>query len=125
MIPRKTYAIGSWRRWALDIDKCVRDFEDRFGVTPNVLLANNVTFQRINMAADKSHVGNAAGDDAPEHQYVDITGFAGADYVVAFAVSERLADRKFALMYDDDPDGGEPWPDEDNDELFEFMRAAE
>lgn len=122
MIPRKTYQIGTWRTWDKAIDRCVRDFEARFGVVPNVLLANNVTFQRINMAADKSHVGNAAGDDAPEHEYVDITGFAGPDYVVAFAVNERLADRKFALLYDEDPDGGEPWPDEDTDDTL--VRAA-
>lgn len=126
MIPRKTYRIGSWRTWDQAIDASVRDFESRFGVTPNVLLASTVTFNRINMAADKSHVGNAAGEDPPAHAYVDITGFAGHDYVLGFAVSERVQEKRFALLYDEDPDGGEPWPDEDTEGVSRTApRAAE
>lgn len=113
---RKTYRITNWRRWDAELEAAVFDFQAKTGGYPNVLLANPVTLNRINIAAMKAPIGeniDKPHEAKPSQEYTDLTCFAGKDYILMFAEYPKLQDTFFSLLDDPDPKGGEPWPDED------------
>jgi hypothetical protein len=114
MIIRRTYRIERWAEWGHEIHGFVQDFRRHFQVAPNLLLASEVTFARIDMAAAKGNIQNAEGEPALEGEYTPLSAFSGEDYELEFAMVTDLADREVSLIHDDDPDGGgEEVPDED------------
>lgn len=94
---RKTYRLQGWRGWDRRIDACARDFQAEFGVTPNLLVANGVTLRRMNVAADKARVGNAAGDAA--EGYVELRGFSAENYELLFVEEDEVPENSFALIH--------------------------
>lgn len=110
---RRSYEITSWRTWDDELHGFARDFKERFNVYPNVLLASSATHAHLDMAAKKQHVRGPGGERPDETTYTPLDSFAGPGYELAFCVDERLPGRKVSLIYDPDPGGGEPIPDED------------
>jgi hypothetical protein len=96
---RKTYRLRNWRGWDRHIDSCARDFLAEFGVAPNLLVANGVTLRRFNLAADKGHVGNKKGETPDAHTYVELQGFAAADYSLLFIEEDEVPENSFALIH--------------------------
>ncbi len=94
---RKTYRLQTWRGWDRRIDACARDFEAEFGVTPNLLVANNATLRRMNVAADKARVGNDKGEEPTG--YVELKGFATSDYELLFVQEDEVPENSFALIH--------------------------
>ena len=117
---RRTYEIKSWRTWDDEVHACACDFKSKFNVYPNVLLASSATLAHIDMAAKKKHVRGPDGERPDETTYAPLDSFSGPGYSLAFCVDERLAGRKLSLIYDPDPGGGLPVPDEDT-----AIRAAD
>lgn len=115
-IIRRTYVIQTWRNWDHEVNGFAVDFRNRFGMFPNVLLANEVTFNRVDMAAAKENIVGDEGQHPGEAEYVSLEGFNGQGYSLTFALDEKLPDLHVSLIYDADPDGdGEPVPEDDTD----------
>ena len=96
---RKTYRLRTWRGWDRHIDACARDFQAEFGVTPNLLVANRVTLRRFNLAADKGHLGNQKGEAPAPTSYVEVKGFAAANYSLLFIEEDEVPENSFALIH--------------------------
>jgi hypothetical protein len=93
---RMDCTITNWKSWDRFLDRCVQDFRKEFGASPDLLVANKVTFRRLNVAANKAHVRGKNGK-APE-SYVELKGFAGKDYSLHFAEEDDVLDNGFALI---------------------------
>lgn len=113
-ILRRTYTITRWADWDDEIHAAAEDFHTRFSVWPNILLASEVTQNRIDMAGKKDKLRGPNGETAPEHEYTPIGGFIGPEYELDFFIDDKLAAGSYSLLYDSDPgDDGEPVPEED------------
>lgn len=108
---RHTLHITHWRQWDREINRASLAFHHTFGCAPNILLANQITFQRIDMIANKQRLTNHDGALASPSQYCSVGGFNGDGYALDFCLDDTLADRCCVLLYDANPDGdGEPIP---------------
>ena len=96
---RKTYRLSRWRGWDRHIDACAREFAAEFGMAPNLLVANSVTLRRMNLAADRARVGNERGDTPEPLTYVELKGFATADYELLFVEEDEVPENSFALIH--------------------------
>ncbi len=113
-ILRRSYTIRRWVRWDDELHGFATEFQEVLGVFPNILLANEVTYARIDMAARKQHIRDDDGTTPQDGEHTPLGSFVGPDYVLEFAIDPRLGDARVSLIYDCDPDGGgEPVPDED------------
>ena len=125
-ILRETFQITRWARWDDESHAAVETFRELFSVAPNILLANETTLARIDMAAAKANVSNADGELAQEGEYTPLACFRGSDYELEFLIDEVLPTCRFSLIYDADPGGddGEPVPDEDTDDAAPRVRLV-
>lgn len=111
---RRSYRIEKWPSWDHELHGFVHDFRATLGISPNILLASEVTHARIDLVAKKANLVNPKGEHPEPAEYAALSGFAGPDYHLDFFVDQKLADRAVSLIYDSDPTGGgEPVPDED------------
>ena len=117
-ILRRTYSIAKWVGWDDEVHAAVQEFRVRFSLAPNILLTSEVTLARIDMAAKKKKLRGPNGEEAPEGEYTPISIFTGPDYELEFFVDDALPTRRFSLLWDDDPGGGDgdDVPDEDTDD---------
>lgn len=116
-IIRRTYRLLRWAGWDHQLHSFVEEFSARYAVAPNVLLANETTFARIDMAAQREHLVNDEGRQPDPGETATLTGFTGPDYHLMFALDEALTDLAISLIYDSDPDGGgESIPELDTDQ---------
>ena len=118
-ILRKTYAIRNWAKWDKTIYESAEDFKKKSGFYPNILLASPTTQQQIDMAANnpkgKAPSGKIQGPEGePAEGFASISGFVAGDLNLEFCIKEELPKGVFILVYDSDPDGGLPLPEEDN-----------
>ena len=119
---RRTFQIDRWEHWDHRIHAGVQDFRARFTVTPNILVANEITLARIDMAAAKANIRDRDGVPAEEGAYTPLDSFIGPDYRLDLCIDPNLPDASFSLIYDEDPDGGgEPVPDEDTPDPSEVL----
>ncbi len=116
-ILRRSYSITKWVGWDDQIHEAVQEFRARFSLAPNILLTSEVTLSRIDMASTKEKLQGPNGEPAPKDEYTPISIFTGPDYELEFFVDDALPTRRFSLLWDDDPGGGdgEDVPDEDTD----------
>jgi hypothetical protein len=86
----------SWRNWGTCVDRWVQEFHKLHGVYPDLLAANQVTFRRLNMAADKAHVRDKSGQSPAA--YAELKGFAGKNYSLHFVEEADIPDNEFSLI---------------------------
>ena len=100
--------------WADELDKNVHSFNAKYGYFPNLMLANSLTYTRIDLVANthQEKIRGQAGD-TPD-KFVGLTGFHGKDYELDWCVEDKLGDLEYVLIYDSDPNGGLPIPEEIN-----------
>lgn len=96
---RKTYKIANWRAWDKQVDACVRDFQAEFGRAPNLLAASPVMLRRMNLAANRAHVGKRSGEAADPSAYVELRGFVGPSYSLIFIEESDVPEGSFSLVY--------------------------
>lgn len=96
---RKTYRIANWRDWDKKVDACVREFQAEFGRAPNLLTASPVMLRRINLAANRAHVGKRSGESADPSTYVELKGFVGSSYSLIFIEETDVPEGSFSLVY--------------------------
>jgi hypothetical protein len=91
----------------------VKGFKERYGVFPGILLASTATYSRIDMIANargKEKLIGAAGQVAPEDEFISMSGFQGSGYTLDFCIDDGPGVDTVRLIYDSDPDGGLPVP---------------
>ena len=106
----KTNHFSDLNRWADELNAKVQSFKAEFGHFPNIMLANSITYSRIDLVAN-TKPKNIRGkkNDVPEN-FVGLSGFNGEGYSLDWCVEEELSDLEFILIFDTDPDGGLPLP---------------
>jgi hypothetical protein len=120
MILRKTYFISDWGLWDRTINEAVREFKLLTGVNPNILLANEETHALLDLAATHLGLENIYRETGQEQvrpqieEAILLGGFEGPDYRLEFCVDQALGRDVFSLIFDDNPEGGEPVPEADN-----------
>lgn len=125
MIQKKTFCIKSWKHWDDEINQAVQEFHGAFSLFPNICFANRITFNRIDIAANKKKIKDSAGNPAPQGQHCGLGVFVSTDYELDFCFDEKLPDKYFSLIYDSDPsDDGEPVPIEDTDLHYYFKKTG-
>ena len=112
-IIRRTYRFKSWKHWDDELHEAVMEFYSTFSIFPEILFANTRTLAWIDMAANRAKVEGPDGQTTKPSQSVKITEFNGPGYCISFCLKDDLKDREFILIWDSDPDGGEPLPVED------------
>ncbi|MDR1900703.1 MAG: hypothetical protein LBQ88_00270 [Treponema sp.] len=110
--------IADFSRWDDLINESAVSFRKEYRVYPNILLASNDTYRKIDIYAQKhpSSIVNA-GDDEPlgvsKEPYNGLECFIAADYSLEFCRDEELAPGAFTLIYDETPDfDGDPVEEE-------------
>jgi len=122
MIVRRTSAIRSWPAWDHEVNKAAEAFHAEFDLWPIVLLASSPTFARIDMIADKARYRDAEGAQPAADEYAALGSFSGEAYSLAFCIDERVSTGFFVLVFDDDPEGGEPVPVDDTPAVDALLR---
>lgn len=105
------YLVG----WDHQVHGQATAFKIRYGVYPNILLASSGTYSRIDMvvnARGREKLYNPQGENPPAESFISMNGFKGPGYELDFCVEEQLGLDTIKLIYDSDPGGGEPLPEE-------------
>ena len=116
----KIYSIkeGEWTKWADTLADAIMDFHNAYTYYPNILEANDHTFSQFdflaNVVPDERqrvvHEDDVTGIKRlpSETENILLRSFSFYDAAdLDFAVDNELADKKFRLVYDDEPDWDE------------------
>ena len=111
----KKYLFNNWNDWNHTIFESAEDFQEVYGYSPNILLANNYTFSQIDFIAN---INPDIGKDVSRED--DVTGvkefaleigedfgissFQSDHHDIAFCLDHDLLDKEFILIYDDEPE---------------------
>jgi hypothetical protein len=116
VIYTKVFTFKNLPNWDHQLNKWIQAFKKKFGVYPNIMLASSLTYSRIELvvnARSKEHLHNADGMNPSEGEFATMGGFRGVGYEVDFCMEESLAVDSVKLIYDSDPNGGLPLPEEE------------
>lgn len=121
--------ITDFKKWADILFLEITAFKDENGVYPNILIANESTYEKIDKEALKHReCMNWTGEGEPPEPD-GIGSFSTSDCTVDFCMDteNELKTDEFKLVYDDSPDfGGENISEELQKEkcVFEYKMAA-
>jgi hypothetical protein len=93
--------------WSHDLNRWVKQFKEVHGVYPNILLASDSTYARIDMVANtngRDNIRNPDGEIA--EKFASMSGFQGKGYSLDFCIDDRLDVDMVKLIFDSDPGGG-------------------
>jgi hypothetical protein len=110
------YTLNSLIHWDDQLNDWVEKFKRSKGYYPNILLASSATYSRIDMvinARGKDRVKGKDGKIAAKDEFISPCGFKGESYELMFCTEEQLGIDTVKLIYDSDPDGGVPIPEDD------------
>jgi hypothetical protein len=108
------FTFNSLLDWDDQIHSWVMKFKKKHSYYPNILLASSETYARIDMVANargKSKIKDSDGNKATS--FVSMSGFQGDGYSLDFCIEERLGVDTVKLIYDSDPEGGLPIPEDE------------
>ena len=114
-----SYTFNSMGQWDHQLNTWVKLFKKRHGYFPNILLASSATYSRIDLVANsrgKDQMQGPSGQTPSEEEFASMQGFKGNGYELDFCIEEQLGVDTVKLIYDSDPGGGLPIPEEDLDE---------
>ena len=119
MIRKETYKIETWKYWDDTIDNSVEKFYDSYNIYPNIIIAHEDTFIKIEMVVNsigKKYIKGMNGKVPDKGEFVRISSFSGESYELDFCLDNNVQYQFFTLIYDSDPDGGgEPLPYDSDD----------
>lgn len=118
---RKTFVLESFKGWDHQVNLAVSDFKNKFGCFPNLMMANEVTFKRIDIFADKEKVLGEEGETVNPGEYVRLGGFGSEDYQMDFCLDDTLVDKAFVLIFDSDEEDEKSIPEVDGKVKSEIM----
>lgn len=100
--------------WADTLNEKVIDFYNEHGVYPNILLANDKTYDKITeIEKDKPENRRWVGEGEPPDDFSGFSAFETGVYILELCINNRLKMNTFRLVYDEDPIfDGEEEPEE-------------
>lgn len=114
---RATYRFVHWAHWDREIHEAVTDFRQRCGFAPNIFIASESTHRRIDIAANRHRENILRPDMSPvpeSEEFIAPSAFQGPDYELEYCMDDSIPQDHFLLVFDSDPDGGLPFPENDN-----------
>jgi len=106
-------------------------FHQRYNVYPNILLASDSTYRKIDLYAQMhpERLIDPDGEDTIETSscpYEGLSYFTTSDYTLECCLDYDLTEGNFTLIFDEDPDfGGEPVEKgEKPDNVYVFRKSA-
>ena len=115
-ILRRTYQVQSWNSWDHETNGFITDFRERFHIAPHIMLASEVTYSRIDLAANRTdNITNNQGEQPSEGEFASLTSFISGDCTLRLCIDDRFRDRVVVLIHDSDPNGGGEVPEEDTE----------
>ena len=123
--------IADFTLWDDTIHIFVLKFHQQHNVYPNILLANDSTYRKIDLYAQMhpDRLVDPDGEDTIEtsrYSYEGISYFTTEDYNLECCLDFELTEGNFTLIFDEDPDfDGEPVPVVGEvDGVYVFRRSA-
>jgi hypothetical protein len=123
-------SILDFAEWDATIHTTAMKFYEQFNVYPNILLASDKTYRKIDLYAqmhpdrlrDQDHE-SILSSDTP---YEGISFFTTVDYNLECCLDMDLTLGNFTLIFDEDPDfDGEPVPEpQEKDNVYQFRKIA-
>jgi len=129
---RMTGIITNFVVWDDTINLYVIRFREKFNVFPNILLANEYTYKKIDLYAQKhpERIIDPTGENDIETSSISYQGlsiFTAEEYELDFCLSYEIDDGSFILIFDENPYfDGEPLPieDEDKPKFYLYKKSA-
>ena len=126
--------ITDYSIWDDTIHLCAVKFHDQFNVYPNILLACDFTYRKIDLYAQMhpnrimitDDDGNIETIETSSEPYNGLSHFATEDYELECCMDHDLAEGSFTLIFDEEPDfDGEPVekPDE-TQKIYAYRKVA-
>ena len=120
--------------WDDTIHLCVEKFHKKYNVYPNILLANEYTYRKIDLHAQK-HPERLIDPDREEtietssYPYTGLSYFTTEDYSLELCLDFDLQNGSITLIFDEDPDfSGEPAPvpeeSEEEGRIYRFYKKS-
>jgi len=122
--------IPNYTGWDDTIHIAVMKFYQHFNVYPNILLASDKTYRKIDLYAQMHPERLRDEDDenieSSNTPYGGISYFTTEDYNLECCLDFDLADGNFTLIFDEDPEfDGEPVPlPEEKENVYFFRKSA-
>ena len=127
-IQKFTGFISDYSAWDDTINAFVKRFHKEHKVYPNILLANKMTFCRIDRHVHLEALVDKDGVsyEKSEIPYEGIGSFEANNYSLVFCINNQLIDDSFVLIFDAEPDfdDGEPIPEEEENISFYYRKCA-
>ena len=127
VIYASNYTFNSVAQWDHQLNAWAKAFKAQHGYFPNILLASSATYSRIDLVANargKENLHGPAGNSPNEDEYVSMNGFRGIGYELDFCIDDQLGIDTIRLIFDSDPDGGLPLPEEEGVVEQEKMKVS-
>jgi len=131
---KMTGIITDFAVWDDTINLYVAKFHEKYNVFPNILLANEYTYKKIDLYAQKhpERIIDPTGEDDIETSsmpYQGLNTFTAEEYELDFCLSYEAADGSFILIFDEAPDfDGEPEPlpveDDEKPKFYLYKKTA-
>lgn len=116
-ILRQKVTFDDLTNWDETINDCAYNFKDHYGVFPNILLASQSTYRKIDIIANNTNKDRIQSDDgkAPMlDEFATLGGLCTPDYSLDFCIDDKLPENTIQLICDSDPDGeDESYDDEE------------
>ena len=124
-VKKTTGVIWNYSEWDDTINMYVKRFYEQHNVYPNILIASDITHNKINNCALK-HPERIVCLDETFIDTPSIKSFEGKDYILDFCVDNKLEENLFMLVFDANPEfeDGEPIPEEIEETQHYYRRCA-
>jgi len=122
--------------WDDTINLFAMKFHDKYNVYPNILLASDFTYKKIDLYAQKhperiikfDDEGNFKTIETSSDPYTGLSTFIAEDYELECCIDYDLQEGYFTLIFDETPDfSGELIIDEKKEEtgiVYQFKKSA-
>jgi len=117
--------------WDDTINLFAVKFYEKFSVYPNILLASDETYRKIDLYAQMQPDRLIAPDDetilSSNESYTGISDFIAEEYTLECCFDYDLTEGNFILIFDEAPDfGGEPILEEEKEAgiIYQYKRSA-
>ena len=119
MIVKRTFFLNEWINWDHDLHQAVIIFRKNFPFYPNIMLASELTYAKINMIASQypENIEEDNGSRTEKGTFIQLTSFTDyrGTYELDFCIDNKLAEKEIVLIFDSDPDSKEPIPEKDSE----------
>ena len=108
MFFKKEYTINEWTKWDSTVFDAIKNFYDTFTLKPNIIQANEHTFSQFDFLSDvriekrQNVVNKETNEKIPQGKEVNLDCYSCKLADIDFAIDNKLQDKSFCLIYDDD-----------------------